>query len=359
MSTLLAPAPLTTFSLPRRLAATEPPEARGIRRDQVRMLVSGPDGVEHAHFADLSRILHPGDLLVINTSATRAAAVDGIRAGGEPIIVHFSTALADGGWIVELRARDGSGPIVDAAASETIELPAGTRLQLDTAHPDPSQSTGSRLWRTQADIAGSVEAWFGQYGRPISYGYLRRNWPLADYQTIFARENASAEMPSAARPFTHRLVTDMVVRGINFAPVVLHCGVSSLEAGELPQAEWFRVPSSTAWLVNETRRAGGRVIAVGTTVTRAIETMANDGGGVTSGAGWTDLVLGPDRPARAIDALITGWHPPRASHLLLLEAVAGAEVVQHAYDAAIAARYLWHEFGDSCLLFRRRQEGGP
>ncbi|MDQ3767639.1 MAG: S-adenosylmethionine:tRNA ribosyltransferase-isomerase [Actinomycetota bacterium] len=345
----MADAPLTTFTLPRRLAATEPPEARGLRRDQVRMLVSRPDGVEHARFNELSRILHPGDLVVINTSATRAAAVDGIRAGGEPVVIHFSTPLDDG-WIVELRARDGSGPIEDATPGETFELPYRAWLRLEAAHPDPAMETGSRLWRSRAGIDGPVEVWLGNHGRPISYGYLRGRWPLADYQTVFARDPASAEMPSAARPFTRRLVTNMVTAGINLAPVVLHCGVSSLETGELPQTEWFRVPPATAWLMNETRKAGGRVIAVGTTVTRAIETVSNIDGSVTSGQGWTDLVLGPNRPARAVDALITGWHPPRASHLLLLEAVAGAELVQDAYDAAITAGYLWHEFGDSCLI---------
>lgn len=343
-------APLTTFSLPHRLTATEPPEARGLRRDQVRMLVSRPDGVEHAHFHDLSHILRPGDLVVINTSATRAAAVDGIRAGGEPVVVHYSTRLDNGGWIVELRARDGSGPIRDATEGEIIGLSAQNRLYLVAAHPDTSTGTGSRLWRSQTDVDGSVEAWLSKHGRPISYGYLRSHWPLSDYQTVFARESGSAEMPSAARPFTRRLVTEMVTAGINLAPVVLHCGVSSLETGELPQAERFQVPPATAWLVNETHKAGGRVIAAGTTVTRAIETVTNTDGSVNPGHGWTDLVLGPDRPARTVDALITGWHPPRASHLLLLEAVAGAKLVQGAYDAAIREEYLWHEFGDSCLL---------
>jgi len=350
VSTFLADAPVTTFNLPRRLAATEPPKARGLRRDQVRLLVSRPEGVEHARFNDLSHILRPGDLVVVNRSATRAAAVEGTRACGEPIVIHFSTPLEGGGWIIELRARDGSGPIGDATAGETIDLPSGTELQLEAAHPDPSLEAGSRLWRSLTNVDGPDEAWLGKHGRPISYGYLRGRWPLADYQTVFAREPASAEMPSAGRPFTRRLVTDMVTVGINLAPVVLHCGVSSLEAGEIPQAEWFQVPPATAWLMNETRRAGGRLIAVGTTVTRAIETVAAIDGSVTPRQGWTDLVLGPDRPARAVDALITGWHPPRASHLLLLEAVAGAEIVQQAYDAAIAARYLWHEFGDSCLL---------
>ena len=161
-------------------------------------------------------------------------------------------------------------------------------------------------------------------------------------------------MPSAGRPFTEQLVTRLVAGGVVVAPVLLHTGVSSLEAGEPPQAERFRVPAATASLVNHTRRAGGRVVAVGTTVTRALETVAHPDGTVAEGQGWTDLVLGPDRPARVVDGLVTGWHAPGASHMLLLEAVAGPGLVRQAYDAALEARYLWHEFGDSCLLLPAR-----
>ena len=110
------------------------------------------------------------------------------------------------------------------------------------------------------------------------------------------------------------------------------------------------IPPATVRAVERTRADGGRVVAIGTTVTRALETVARPDGTVTPGAGWTDLVLGPDRPARVVDGLVTGWHEPEASHLLLLEAVAGAALVGAAYEAAVAAGYLWHEFGDSCLL---------
>jgi S-adenosylmethionine:tRNA ribosyltransferase-isomerase len=126
--------------------------------------------------------------------------------------------------------------------------------------------------------------------------------------------------------------------------------VSSLEAGESPAAERFEVPRTTAELVNLTRASGGRVVAVGTTVTRALETTADEHGQVSPGAGWTELVLGADRPARAVTGLVTGWHSPGASHLELLEAVGGQELVESAYEAAVRLGYLWHEFGDSCLL---------
>jgi S-adenosylmethionine:tRNA ribosyltransferase-isomerase len=266
--------------------------------------------------------------------------------------VHFSTALDDGTWIVEFRSEDGTAALLDVHPGEIVTLPSGRRLHVLGAHPEPWQET-SRLKRVRAD--GPIEAYLAKHGKPIKYDYVRGEWPLSAYQTVFASEEGSAEMPSAARPFTTELVTKLVAGGVNFAPITLHCGVSSLESGELPQDERFRVSPSSAWLVNQTRAAGGRVIAVGTTATRALETVASDDGTVSADQGWTDLVLGPQHPARAVDGLITGWHQPGASHLSLLEAVAGPDLVQKAYDTALEAGYLWHEFGDSCLLLPDRK----
>jgi S-adenosylmethionine:tRNA ribosyltransferase-isomerase len=348
--------PHISFELPPGAAASEPPEARGVARDGVRLLVARPDGLQHARFRDLDKVLSPGDLLVVNRSATRGAAVDGVRPRKGPVVVHFSTPLDDGTWIVEFRVDKGAAPLGDVSVGESVELPSGKRLHVLAAHPDPLQEV-TRLWRVRAD--GPVEPLLARYGRPIAYDYVRGAWPLAAYQTVFAQELGSAEMPSAGRPFTHQLVTKLVSSGVNFAPITLHCGVSSLEAGEPPEAERFQVPPATAWLVNETRAAGGRVIAVGTTATRALETTVSEDGTVTAGEGWTDLVLGPHRPTRAVDALITGWHHPGASHLSLLESVAGSELVQRAYDAALEAGYLWHEFGDSCLLLPDRKPLAP
>ena len=357
--------PRISFSLPKELEATQPPEARGLARDEVRLLIAGSSGLQHARFRDLPRFLQPGDLVVVNTSATLAAAVAGTRSGGHPVVVHFSTARDDGTWIVELRSRDGAGRVRDGVRGESIALPAGVRVQLlepfgssgrnvaDTAEDLPLDG-GVRLWRARVVVEGPVEAYLARYGRPIAYGHLRAPASMAAYQTIFGREPGSAEMPSAARPFTNGLVTDLVTGGVVIAPVLLHAGVSSLDIDEPPQPERFRVPAATARLVDVTRRAGNRIVAIGTTVTRALETVARPGGTVEPGSGWTELVLGPERPARVVDALVTGWHAPDASHLLLLESVAGTRLVQQAYDAALDSGYLWHEFGDSCLLLPER-----
>ena len=236
------------------------------------------------------------------------------------------------------------------ALGDLIEIPDG-RLRLLAPYPaQPTVLQRPRLWRALVEVPKPVPDYLAEHGRPIAYEYVSRRWPLSAYQTIFARDPGSAEMPSAGRPFTPGIVTDLVTAGVAVAPVTLHTGVSSLEKGEPPLPEPYRVPETTACLVNATRVAGGRVVAVGTTVTRAQESAAERDGTVHAGSGWTDLVLGPDRRARVVSGLITGWHEPGASHLLLLEAVAGSAVVDSAYDAAQQAGYLWHEFGDSALL---------
>lgn len=379
--------PTTQFALPANRAASEPPEARGLSRDGVRLLAAVSGRIEHTRFTELGRFLNPGDLLVVNTSATRAAAVDGEHADHGPVVVHFSTLLDDGSWVVEVRtAPTADKPIRTLEPQDRIDLPGGIRLLLRAPEPADQGPAGPRLWRTQSLDPGALSRMQARYGRPIRYGYLAGEWPITAYQTVFAEPSgsgdghpastgnaagtgnpvgtgnavgpgnavgtASAEMPSAGRPFSTELVTRLASRGVLFAPIALHAGVSSQESGEPPAAERFRVPAGTASLVGWTRQTGGRVIAVGTTVTRALESATGPDGAIHAADGWTDLVLGPNRPARVIDGLITGLHDPDASHLLLLEAVVGADLVQAVYDAALDQNYLWHEFGDTCLLIR-------
>jgi S-adenosylmethionine:tRNA ribosyltransferase-isomerase len=236
--------------------------------------------------------------------------------------------------------------VPDSRAGDVITLPGDVRVGLARPHPGGQ----IRLWQATAAVAGGVLAYLERHGRPIRYAYVPRPVPLADYQTVFARQPGSAEMPSAGRPFTAEIVTDLVTRGIGIVPITLHTGVSSQDAGEPPQPERYAVPPATARSVNRTCAGGGGVGAGGTTPTRALESAAGRTGTVRGQAGWTDLVLGPGRPARVVTGLITGWHAPGASHLDLLAAVAGAELVDRAYQEAVRDRYRWHEFGDSCLL---------
>jgi S-adenosylmethionine:tRNA ribosyltransferase-isomerase len=345
----LGPAPTTRFPAADDRTAAEPPEARGLRRDDVRLLVARPDRLTHAHFRDLPDHLAAGDLVVVNNSATVAGEADGLWRGA-PVVVHVATPLDDGSWVVELRtAPAGARAVLAATPGDEVGV-VGEELTLLEPHPRTSSPTGhgNRLWRARA--RGDLRAAMDRYGRPIAYGYLARRLPLADYQTVFATMPGSAEMPSAGRPFTPDLVARLVARGIGVAPVTLHTGVSSQEAGEAPQPERYDVPDTTARLVNATRDAGGRVIAVGTTVTRALETAVDAAGRLVPGSGWTERVVTPDDPPRVVGGLVTGWHDPLASHLLLVESVAGPALAQAAYDAAVAEGYLWHEFGDAALL---------
>jgi S-adenosylmethionine:tRNA ribosyltransferase-isomerase len=342
--------PYTRFERPPGSDAVEPPEAHGVSRDGVKLMVATPDGVVHGRFADLGEHLRPGDLLVVNNSATLPAAVTAVRADRGSIAVHFSAALGNHVWVVELRpAANATGHLPDVEPGERIGLPDDAALFVVAAHPRPGVA-GSRLWAARLALEGDVTSYLNRHGRPIRYSYVPRPWPLSSYQTVFARLPGSAEMASAARPFTAELVTSLIAAGVVIAPVTLHAGVSSAEKGEPPAAEPFEVPPTTARLVNLTRQSPGRVIAVGTTATRALESAADPGGTVHPATGWTDLVLGPSRAPRVVDGLITGWHDAGASHLLLLEAVAGPGVVAAAYHEAVARGYLWHEFGDSALL---------
>ncbi|MDP9073125.1 MAG: S-adenosylmethionine:tRNA ribosyltransferase-isomerase [Actinomycetota bacterium] len=337
------------FALPESLEATEPPEARGVARDQVRLLVAwrGRGDVRHATFADLPSFLDPGDLLVVNTSLTRPASVAAVGPGGLALDLHFSTRLAPHRWVVELRtpAVPASVPFRAGSIGMTVSLAVGGQAVLLAGYGTPG-----RLWLAAVTTPGRFEPWLAAHGRPIRYRHVARDWPLGCYQTVFADQAGSAEMPSAGRPFSPSLVTALVRRGITLAPVVLHAGVSSPEAHELPYPEWFEVPEPTAAMVNHTRRHGGRVIAVGTTVVRALETVTDGAGRVQPGQGWTDTIITPERGVAALDGMITGWHEPEASHLAMLEAVAGRATLERSYDQALAAGYRWHEFGDSHLI---------
>lgn len=364
------------FVLPDELVAHEPPEARGLARDGVRLLVSDPrtDDVRHATARGLPDFLTRGDVLVVNASATINAALDGWRSGrsgqsererttGELVALHLSSPVPgsddDHRWVVELRrlTAGGTQPLLDARPGERIRLRGGGSATLIA--PFRTGGTGLpngsvRLWEADLAFPGGVMAYTAEFGAPIRYAYVRERWPLHMYQTMFGMEPGSAEMPSAGRPFTADIVMRLQSKGVDVVPIVLHTGVASLETGEPPYPERFRVAPCAAQAVNRARQTGGRVVAVGTTVVRALETVAAPDGTVSPAEGWTNLVVTPDRGVFAVDALVTGFHEPRASHLAMLEAIAGRRHLRVAYAAALEHAYLWHEFGDLHLLARDR-----
>ncbi len=336
---------LDDFVIPPELEATSPAEARGLPRDRVRLLVSDSDAIRHRRFDELGDELRPGDLLVVNTSATLPASV----VIDQERVLHFSGTLPGGLDLVELRRPLGAASLpLDDVGPGTLILPGGGTVEI--LSPFPVRTPRRRLWTARVELGRSLGDYLMTWGRPIRYRHTDGAYPLDAYQTVFARIPGSAEMPSAGQPFSTRLVTSLVSAGVHIAPLVLHTGVSSLEAGEEPYPEWFEVPEATAALINHTRGAGGRVIAVGTTVVRALETTADSTGRSHPGRSWSDLIIDRDRRPRVVDGLITGWHEPKSTHLELLESLAGRARLSEAHRAALERGYLWHEFGDSHLI---------
>ena len=326
-------------------AAHELRDVAPVERDDVALLVSrrGDGALISACFDELGDFLAAGDVLVVNTSATLPAAVPA-RLHGEPVELHLSTHVSGQDWVVEVRTAD-RRPHRAPRTATVLELPGGASVEFLAPYLGSSRLAVARL---ALDVP--VEQYVARHGHPIRYPHSPGDLGIEAYQTVFAREPGSAEMPSAARPFSSELVASLAAAGVHIAPITLHCGVSSLETGESPYPERYRVPAETARLVNAARWWGGRIVAVGTTVVRALETVADDDGVLAAGSGHTSLVVTPERGVRAVDGLITGWHEPESSHLQLLEAVAGPDLLSRSYDAARAAGYRFHEFGDSHLI---------
>lgn len=356
----MEPTPLSAieFSLPPELEASAPPEARGLRRDEVRLMISNysTDQVKHTRFHQLDKYLDEGDVIVINTSRTRNSALLSTRVDGSVLELHLSIHFDDDLWTVELRSIDEVGKtkhLEDACEGETLSLPGGIQAVLQGPYISdcndnsrPSQT----LWLAKINFPQDVDDYLARYGFPIRYNYVKERWPLSFYQTVYATEPGSAEMPSAGRPFTPKLLKRLASKGIQIAPLILHTGVSNIETHEPPYKEFYQVTPETARMVNEARSAGHRVVAVGTTAIRALESVTKGDGKTHAGEGWTCLVITPQRRLRAVNALITGMHEPEATHLAMLEALAGLSHIKIAYEEALRKGYLWHEFGDLHLI---------
>ena len=354
------------FELPPELEAAEPPEARGLRRDEVRLMVSylDDDSVIHSRFGDLPEFLRAGDTLVVNTSGTMNAALPAERSDGTPLTVHLSTHLPADLWVVELRSSSGHEPVLDGESGEVLSLPEGASMVLHTPYLSERRQRdeeSNRLWISTLNLPENLNDYLDLNGSPIRYGYVRESWPSSYYQTVYATEVGSAEMPSAGRAFTPELITRLVANGVSVVPLILHTGVASLEDDEPPYEEFYRVPPETAAAINTARTAGRRVVAVGTTVVRALETVTDRDGSIHPGEGWTDVFITPERGIRSVDAMLTGLHEPRSTHLSMLEALvgsasryplstSGAEHLEVAYSEALKRGYLWHEFGDLHLI---------
>jgi len=362
------------FVVPPELEAHEPPEARGLARDDVRLMVAYRSDLRlvHTRFRELASYLAPGDLLVINNSGTLPASIPATGPDGKLLELHMSTPLPSGQgpvdldappgpgpqvWVVELRVPSSSGslPFRSPRPGEVLAMPEMATAEVLEPYPPncgPAEDgpPESRLWTVSLGLPRSLGAYLHANGHPIRYSYVGEEWPVSYYQTVYAKEAGSAEMPSAGRAFTPEMITKLIAQGIDVAPVTLHSGVASLEENEPPPAEFFQVSEQSALRVNLAREMGHHVVAVGTTVVRALETAADESGRVQAADGWTRLIVSPERGVRIVDGLLTGWHEPRATHLLMLEAIAGRELTERSYQAALERGYLWHEFGDLHLV---------
>ena len=327
--------------------AHEPPELKGGSRDAVRLLVSTAHGHHHSRFTNLANFLAPRDLLVVNRSATLNASLEASGRLGT-FVLNLSSDYGGGVWLTEPRWHfDKPGPLPLSAG----ERFAAAGLSATFLHLYPGLERLGFV-RFEGDVLTAT----AEHGAPIRYGYVSAPYGLETYQTVFADRPGSAEMPSAARPFTERVLRCLEAKGVRRAAITLHTGVSSLDAGDTLYPEPFSVPPETVAAVTKTRAAGGRVIAVGTTVVRALE-AAFYNGALHAAQGFTRLYLRPGRDVRVVDGLITGFHAPEASHLEMLNALAGETLVQSAYAEALRAGYLWHEFGDSHLILPGFERG--
>ncbi len=348
------------FQLPTSLEANEPPEARGLSRDQVKLMVSNAanDQIVHTQFTKLGDFLNPGDLLVINTSGTRNAALNVRRSDNTHLELHLSTHLPSDHWIIELRSPFAMGafPFYEAEPGESFELPEGISAKLLAPYgqnPPGTITNHQRLWVAEIHFPMPVDDYLERFGFPIRYKYVQDAWPGEYYQTVYATEKGSAEMPSAGRAFTPELITRLVAKGVQFAPLILHTGVASLEDHEPPYEEYYRVPAESAAQINAAHRNGKRVIAVGTTVVRALESVTQPDRETRPGEGWTKLVITPERGIFSADGLLTGFHEPKSTHLAMLGALARADHLRFTYHEALRHHYLWHEFGDLHLIVRK------
>jgi len=346
--------PLLAFTLSSELEAGEPPEARGLSRDEVRLMVShiATNQVVHTRFRHIADFLEPGDVLVINTSGTLNAALPATRSDGTHCELHLSTHLPANLWVVEMRAcqdnqEKTTTPFYDIKPGESFALPEGARVTLHTPY---ARGQSRRLWVSSLDLPGPLHPYLDQHGFPIRYSYVKEGWPLSYYQTVYATEMGSAEMPSAGRAFTPELLTRLIARGIQIAPLLLHTGVASTEQKEGVYEEYYRVPEPTARLINTARLAHQRVIAVGTTVVRALETVTDTSGITHPDEGWTDILITPHRGIRSVNGMLTGLHEPLSTHLAMLETLTGRAHLEITYREALKEGYLWHEFGDLHLI---------
>ena len=338
------------IKIPITSAAAEPPEERGLSRDQTRLMVSfgAKNRITHAKFYEIVDYLLPGDLLVINSSATIPASLPVKNLAGQNFELMLSQKILFGLWIAEIN-KDGREAFPGFQSGESFALPGGASCVLHLPL-NSDYSVNCQLWVVSLNTGqDEVLDYLAKFASPPHFSHHSQRWPLKYFQTVFADEPGSAEMPSAGRGFTPELVNKLLAKGIQIAPLVLHAG-ANCEGHIPPHEEYYRIPVDTAQAINRVHEGGGRVIAVGSTVVRALDTVTHIHGQVCPGEGWTKKEIKSGACVSSIDGLLTGLHEPETTHIDLLQSFISQEQLETAYTEALARGYLWHEFGDFHLI---------
>jgi S-adenosylmethionine:tRNA ribosyltransferase-isomerase len=341
------------YELPVGLIAHHPaPE-----RDASRLLVVRRDGApfEHRTFRDIVELIEPGDVIVLNETRVFPARLLGTRPGGGAaeivLLAPAAGALTGEAWPDRWRALVRPGARL--RAGRTIRIADDLAVRIEHVHDDGTREV---LLITELPPRRAIE----RHGRMPLPPYIERAVESADterYQTVFARAEGSVAAPTAGLHFTPALLDALRARGVTVATVVLHVGVGTFRPVEVEDPalhpmheEWYEVGADEAQRMNEVRRRGGRLWAVGTTVTRTLESAADGTGVIHVGSGWTRLFIRPGYAFRAVDALITNFHLPRSTLLMLVSAFAGYDRTRAAYDAAIRERYRFYSYGDAMAI---------
>jgi len=341
------------FDLPKHLACPLPTEERNMERDEVRLLVTTNSGqTAHTTFNQLPGFLQKGDVLIVNTSATVPSALPVSLPGDKQGRLHVSTKLNNNEWLIEIREVTGNKTSRwhEGEEAMTLQLPLSQTVILKKKFY--KNDHWLHLWIAEFNVNQPLQKYLSANAQPIQYEKLDRQYPLSYYQAFFSFHPGSAEMPSAGRGFTKNLVERLLKKGIVLAPVILHTGVSSLEENETPYPEYMEVDPVTASIINTAKSQYRRIIAVGTTAIRAIETAVNNEGLVLPYKGNTELFIDENYSMKVIDGLLTGFHEPKASHLNMLQSIAGYDHLDKAYKEAIREGYYWHQFGDLHLILQ-------
>ena len=333
------------FDLPEELIAQTPLE----RRDASRLLVLNKKTgeLEHRHFYDLPEYLHEGDCLVMNDSRVLPARLLGCRSSGGSVELVLLRDLGEGKW--ECLSRPGR------------KTKPGTELSFGdgelTATVLAVTEGGNRI--VQFHYEGIFLEVLERLGKMPLPPYIKAELnDAARYQTVYSREVGSAAAPTAGLHFTQELLQKLANKGVRLCYVTLHVGLGTFrpvkeeEIEDHPMhAEFCMIPEETARIVNETKKNGGRVIAVGTTSCRTLESFASADGALSPSSGWTDIFIYPGYRFKCIDALITNFHLPESTLIMLVSALAGRETILHAYETAVKERYRFFSFGDAMLIY--------